>query len=153
MRSKRSPYSPRASLTTTEITCCEPRWCSVVLWPSRNLICSRSPPFLQRRCGEGHGRRSARCRSAWPLNLSRIRPPLRMERSSRPRSSPAAEVQASMPCFTHTGMATMRIRSPLPRRSAITQRPSRIWISSIYREDSSSRRRAQPTSSAKRGPQ
>jgi hypothetical protein len=39
---------------------------------------------------------------------------------------PAAVVQALIACFTHTGTATVRTRPPLPRRSAITHRFSRI---------------------------
>jgi hypothetical protein len=42
-------YSPRLSLTAISISWSEPRYRSVVWieeWPSRNLICSRSPPFF-----------------------------------------------------------------------------------------------------------
>jgi pimeloyl-ACP methyl ester carboxylesterase len=37
-------------------------------------------------------------------------------RSSLPLSIVAASVQASIPCFTQIGTATVRIRPPLPRR-------------------------------------
>jgi hypothetical protein len=42
-------YKPRLSFTATAMSCSDPRLRSVVWmeeWPSRNLICSRSPPFL-----------------------------------------------------------------------------------------------------------
>lgn len=38
-----------------------------------------------------------------------------------------------MPCLTHTGMATMQIQPSLPRRPAITRRPSRIWGSAVLK--------------------
>ena len=53
------------------------------------------------------------------------RPLLETGRSSRPALWPAAAVQESIRSLTHIGMATVRMRPPLPRRSAITQRPSR----------------------------
>jgi hypothetical protein len=48
--SVRSSHSPRLSFTAISISCSEPRYRSVV-WieecPSRNLICSRSPPLFR----------------------------------------------------------------------------------------------------------
>src|SRR5437868_12469061 len=39
-------------------------------------------------------------------------------RNEREVSMPAAVIQASMPCLTQMGMATVRMRRPLPSRSA-----------------------------------
>ncbi len=71
---------------------------------------------------------------AQSLRLSRLSLPLfETERSSGISSIPAAVSQALMPCLTQMGMATVRMRRPLPSRSA-----------------SSWRLRAQPTGSARK---
>jgi len=80
-----------------------------------------------------------------PSSSPRILPDFKRERSSRPASILAAVFQASIPCFTQIGTATVRMRPPLPRRSIITHLPSRSRISSMLREASSRRRSAQPT--------
>jgi len=52
--------------------------------------------------------------TAQSLRVSRlIFPLLETDRSSRPSSIPAAVLQASMPCLTQIGMATVRMRRPL----------------------------------------
>ena len=72
-------------------------------------------------------------------------PPVRMIRRSRPSPIPAAACQALMARLTQTGTATVRTRLPLPRRSAVTQRFSRIWISPTSSAASSLLRSAHPT--------
>jgi len=63
--------------------------------------------------------------TAQSLSVSRlIFPLLEIDRNSRPSSIPAAVIQALIPCLTQIGMATVRMRRPLPSRSARTQRPS-----------------------------
>ena len=111
--------------------------------PSRNLICSRSPPFFLHSFAQVRRRSWApKCsipiclddcsttdQTAQSLKLSRLTFPLfEMDRSSRPSSIPAAVLQALMPCLTQMGMATVRMRRPLPSRSARTQRPSQSGI-------------------------
>jgi hypothetical protein len=71
--------------------------------------------------------------AAQSLNASPFSfPDFEMERSRRPSSISAAVIQMSIPCFTQIGTATVLTRPTLPRRSAITHRPYRIWMSSIY---------------------
>src|SRR5277367_4331635 len=159
-------YKPRLSFTATEISCSAPRYRSVVCideCPSKNLICSRSPPAFRQSLAQVRRRSWAPNRStpisfadcsttdqtAQSLKVSPIFPPFEIERSSRPSSIPAALIQELIPCLTQTGTATVRTRLPFPSRSASTQRPSRSWIVSTTSEASSCRRRAQPTSSAR----
>ncbi|MDX6461747.1 MAG: hypothetical protein QOE55_5444 [Acidobacteriaceae bacterium] len=86
--------------------------------------------------------------TAQSLSVSRLTFPLfETDRSSRPSSMPAAIIQALIPCLTQMGMATVRMRRPLPSRSASIQRPSRCWMVSTSSSASSLRRRAQPTKS------
>jgi len=67
--------------------------------------------------------------TAQSLSVARLILPLfEIKRSSRPSSIPAAIIQALMPCLTQIGMATVRMRRPLPSRSARTQRPSLCWM-------------------------
>jgi hypothetical protein len=80
-----------------------------------------------------------------PINF----PLLESGRSKRPSSILAAVIQASIPCLTQSGIATVRTRPPFPQRSGKTHRPSRISIPSTSRLASSCRRRAQPSSNAK----
>ena len=49
-KSRSKNYSPRLSFTARAISCSEPRYLSVVCMdecPSKNLICSRSPPAFR----------------------------------------------------------------------------------------------------------
>ncbi|WP_187143428.1 hypothetical protein [Terriglobus albidus] len=55
-------------------------------------------------------------------------PLLESGRSKRPPSILAAIIQASIPCLTHSGIATVRTLPPFPLRSGKTQQPSRISI-------------------------
>src|ERR1700720_4491587 len=101
------------------------------LCPSKNLICSRSPPFLRQSLAQVRRRSWApKCsipicfddcsttdQTAQSLRVSRLIFPLfEIDRSSRPSSMPAAVIQALMPCLTQIGMATVRMRRPLPSR-------------------------------------
>ncbi len=83
-----------------------------------------------------------------PSSSPSILPDFESGRWSRPLSIFAAVVQASIPCLTQIGTATVRTLPPLPRRSMITHRPFPQLNSSILRDASSRRRRAQPTSRA-----
>jgi hypothetical protein len=63
------------------------------------------------------------CGRTQSLSVSRLTLPLfETDRSSRPLSIPATVVQTSMPCFTQIGMATVRMRRPLPLE--VGQHPS-----------------------------
>ena len=96
---------------------------------------SRSPPACGttlHRFAAGPARRSARCRSLWPTARRERRPaslpgfppiflsPFLTDRKSRPSSILEAVSQTVIPFFSQTGTATVRMRPPLPRRSAIT---------------------------------
>jgi hypothetical protein len=98
------------------------------------------PNFLEvsrhRKSAAGESRRSlepdhvtARASRSTPL---RSGSPCGWSATAAPAPIRPLTSRLSMPFLTHTGMATARIRSSLPRRSAITQRPSRIWICSIW---------------------
>ena len=73
----------------------------------------------------------------------------RTRRKSGPEVILAAPVHSSIAAFTNCGMATERIRLPLPSRSTNTARPSRICRWRISRAVSSLRRRPQPARTAK----
>lgn len=73
------------------------------------------------------------------LTLRKIAPPL----------MPAAVVHTSTARFAQRGTGTVRMCFPLPTRSAITQRSSRTWKSSVPSPSSSARRSPQPMSSAR----
>ena len=143
------------------ISCSDPRYRSVI-WieecPSRNLICSRSPPlflhsFAQvrlRSCAPKHSIPScfADCSTtdqpAPSLNSFRLFRPSRSSAAATPlQFRPAC--QALMPCLTQTRTGTLRMRLPFPSRSARTHRPSRSGMVSTSSEASFCRRNAQPT--------
>src|SRR5260370_6340840 len=99
----------------------------------RTLIFSRSPPLFRHSLAQVRRRSWApKCsipicfddcsttdQTAQSLSVSRFTfPLLETERSRRPSSMPAAIIQALMPCFTQMGMATVRMRRPLPSRLA-----------------------------------
>ena len=68
----------------------------------------------------------------------------------RPAVMPAASHQRSTASLTQAGTGMVRRRPCLPRRSTITQRPSRCWMCSSVSATASPRRRPQPTSRASR---
>src|ERR1700734_1403218 len=136
-----------ASLTAFLRFCSDPRYRSVVRidsCPSRNLICSNSPPFARhsfaavrrRSCGASspipicaaYSRTS--CHTARSVNASLpTRPFASTRRKIGPFSIPATSSHPSISCFTHSGTATDRVLFPFPRKSRNTQRPSRItWL-------------------------
>jgi hypothetical protein len=93
------------------------------LCPSRNLICSRSPPFLRQSFAQGPAQ-VVGAEVLDPNLLCRLlddrpnRPiaqllpnqlaALESGRSKRPSSILAAIIQASIPCLTQSGIATVR---------------------------------------------
>jgi hypothetical protein len=58
-----------------------------------------------------------------------ILPALLIDRSKTPALIPELPVQASIPAFTQSGTGMVRIRPPLPARSAMTQCSSLCWMS------------------------
>ena len=58
------------------------------------------------------------------LMLALTLPPFDTARNSLPTSTPAAVIQALIPCFTQAGIATVRTRRPFASRSARTNLPS-----------------------------
>jgi len=66
--------------------------------------------------------------------------------NTRPSLTPGCESHASNNCFDHDGTGTVRSRLPLPIRSTMTQRSSRICSCSSVNSTTSERRNPQPRS-------
>jgi len=83
------------------------------------------------------------CDSCTPDLTSRL-----TRRNITPPLMPAAAVHSSMVRFAQTGTGTVRLCFPLPMRSAMTERYSRTWKSSILSPTNSARRSPHPMSNA-----
>ena len=114
-------------------------WCRSVPDSAQRITPNNSQSY---RSGAGRGRRSVQFQSASPIarrptkspSSSPISFPLfEIGRNRRPSSILAAIIQASIPCLTQRGIATVRTRPPFPQRSGKTHRPSRISIPSTSR--------------------
>ena len=131
-------------------------------WPRRNWICSSSPPQ------PWHKRAHVRRRS-WGARLvmpacpahrftayhttlavtpvpSTI-PPFKTRLNTLPSLTPECWSHASRSCLDHEGSGTVRSRRPLPIKSTITQRRSRVCNWSSVNPTTSERRNPQPRSS------